>query len=419
MNSTFTPPEESIAEPQPEAVQSTSREIPESISEIAPAQTTAPVLEPPKGTIDPPLPPTMRDSFIPGQVAASTFSPFTPSAEQSPFSPPAEQPSAPPQMAQQSISPQAEQQSPSTLRPDSRAATGLDHARADTQSIRSSTTSGSQGGHRHPELHETGLNASIVETISARFENGRLTSSSMIGEIALAYNPANFSSPFGTENIRLDGFSSLEKVAPNPAFVNPLTEIEGGYSVNLSNLGKTQVAFKYQVRLDNSGSQAPLLIAPAFRPESNQFSVIVNYSLNPNFTLRGRETITLSNVMLAFTLEGAKATSCLSKPAGTFSRERNLIFWQLNDIILTPGAAPQKLLARFATETEATGGSVEARWEISGENAQGLGSGLSVSVSGQTAATGTDPFADESGQASNWKAVPGPKKLTSGNYSAK
>ena len=265
------------------------------------------------------------------------------------------------------------------------------------------------------------MNASVVETISARFENGKLASSSLTGEIALAYNPADFSSPFGTENIRLENFSSLEKVAPNPAFINQTPDKEGEYSVNLSNIAKTQVAFKYQVRLDDKGSQAPLLVAPAFKIEANQFSVIVAYSLNPTFVLQGKESITLSNVMLALTVEGAKATSCQSRPVGTFSREKNLIVWQLNDITLTTGAAPEKMLARFATESEAKSGSIEARWEITGENAQALGSGLNVSVQGQ-ANDGSDPFADESAAGApgaRWKPVQGVKKLTSGSYSAK
>ena len=239
----------------------------------------------------------------------------------------------------------------------------------------------------------------------------------MIGEIALAYNPANFSSPFGTENIRLENFARLEKVAPNPAFINQLTDAEGEYSVNLSTLGKTQIAFKYQVRLDESGSQAPLLIAPAFRPEKNQFSVIVSFSLNPAFDLKGGESVTLSNVTLGLTLEGAKAVSCLSKPVGTFARERNLIFWQLGDVTLTPGAAATKLIARFGTESQASSGSVEARWEVGGEGARKLGSGLSVSMPAHSGAA--DPFADESGLGSGWRGVPGVKKLVSGSYVAK
>ncbi|KAK3696640.1 Suppressor of Profilin deletion [Vermiconidia calcicola] len=388
--SPYAPAEESISESAPDS----SAPITKEAEELAPMQTTAPAVQPPTDTANRAPEQLQTDTFTPpGQVAASTFSPFTP---------------------------QAEQQIPSPLRPESRAATGLDHTRNDSQSIRSATTIGSQTGAKHPDLLDSGLSASIVENVSARFENGKLVSSSMTGEIALAYNPANFSSPFGNENIRLQNFSSLEKVAPNPAFVSQSSETEGGYSINLSNLSKTQIAFKYQVRVDNSGSQAPLLVAPAFRPEANQMSIIVSYSLNPTFALNSRESITLSNVTLGLTLEGAKALKCLSKPAGTFAREKNLIFWQLNDVVLRPNAVPEKLLARFTTESEASSGTVEAKWELTGENVQGFGSGITVTMPGQSGAGGgSNPFDDEDGQLSSWKAVPGVKKLASGSYLAK
>ncbi|TKA83686.1 hypothetical protein B0A55_00264 [Friedmanniomyces simplex] len=289
----------------------------------------------------------------------------------------------------------------------------------DTGSIRSArslTSTGSQAL-KHPDLTEAGLSSSLVETISARFESGKITSSSLIGEIALAYNPRSSSAPSGPENIRLEQFSSLEKVAPNPAFITQTSGREGEYTLNPANLSKTQVAFKYQIRAHDAGSQAPMLISPAFKIEPNQASIIVSYSLNNAFNLHGRESLTLSNVMLALTLEGAKATGCQSRPVGTFSRERNLIFWPLGEITIKAGAAPEKLLARFATESEASGGSVEARWEITGENVQGLGSGVGISVQGQTGSGGgdsADPFADEDaagGLTAVWKGVQGVKKL--------
>ncbi|KAK5692186.1 Suppressor of Profilin deletion [Elasticomyces elasticus] len=310
------------------------------------------------------------------------------------------------------------------FRPDSRSAIG-DRAGGDTGSIRSArslTSTGSQGT-KHPDLTEAGLSSSVIETVSARFETGKITSSSLIGEIALAYNPTTTPSPSGTENIRLEQFASLDKVAPNPAFITQTPDKTGEYTLSLANLSKTQVAFKYQVRADDAGSQAPMLIAPAFKIEPTQASIIVSYSLNSAFNLHGRDSITLSNVMLALTLEGARATGCQSRPVGTFSRERNLIFWPLGDVTLKAGAAPEKLLARFATESEASGGSVEVRWEITGENAIGLGSGLSVSVRGQAGgSTEDDPFADDDavgGLTAVWKGVVGMKKLASGAYTAK
>lgn len=386
VNSAFVPPEQSIAESEPQPSPFATREV----SEPAPLVMAAPAVQPPAGIAGTGLTQS-PSSFAPGQLAASTFSPF---------------------------SPQAEQQSP--LRPNSRAAASIDQPRTDSQSIRSATTTGSQGGTKHPDFTEPGLNTSIVETVSARFENGKLASSSLIGEIALAYNPADFSSPFGTENIRLENFSSLEKVAPNPAFIKQLPDRDGEYSVNLSSVAKTQVAFKYQVRLDDAGAQAPLLVTPAFKIEQNQCSVIISYSLNPSFALHSQESISLSNVMLALTIEGTKANGCQSRPVGTFSKEKNLIYWQLNDIKLSPGAPPEKLLARFATESETKGGSVEGRWEVTGENVQNLGSGLSLSIpTSSGSGDGSDPFADDSAQVASWRAVQGVKRLASGSYLAK
>lgn len=263
-----------------------------------------------------------------------------------------------------------------------------------------------------------------METVSARFENGRLTSSSLIGEIALAHNPQEYSTPSGTETIKLDNFATLEKVAPNPVFANPAPAgKEGEYTVNLASISKTQVAFKYQARLDDTGAHAPLLLTPAFRIEPAQASVIVSYSLNPSFELRGRDRVAISNVTLALTLDGARATACQSKPVGTFARDKNLIFWHLGDLELVPGNPPEKLLARFATESEARSGSVEAKWDLVGDQAAALGSGIAVSAQGQAAAAASadaaDPFADDGGAAAGWKKVKTVKKVTSGNYAAK
>lgn len=61
-------------------------------------------------------------------------------------------------------------------------------ATSDTQSIRSATSLGSLLHGKHPELTTPGLNSSIVETISATFEEGVLKSVKISGEIAFAYN---------------------------------------------------------------------------------------------------------------------------------------------------------------------------------------------------------------------------------------
>jgi len=116
-----------------------------------------------------------------------------------------------------------------------------------------------------------------------------------------------------------------------------------------------------------------------------------------------------------------KPSACQSKPAGTFSRERGAITWRLGDITMTPGAAPEKLLARFVTESQGKQGKVEAKWEISSAS-ESLGSGLGVSMM-EVETSASNPFADDDPSASNgslgsWKKVNAGRKLISGTYLA-
>ncbi|UJO21694.1 Cytoskeletal protein syp1 [Fulvia fulva] len=314
-----------------------------------------------------------------------------------------------------SFSPTNEPQSPgAAFRPTSRAATLDAH---DNQSIRSGRSTASQTN-RHPDLQKPGLSSSIVETVSAKFESGNTVSSSIIGEIALAHNSTDRSPSTGQEIIRLDHFSSLDKVAPNPAFLSQNLDRDGEYSVNLATLGsKTQVAFKYQLRADDALTHTPLLLSPVHKITPDATMVIIKYSLHPNFAFpSGTNSVTLHNIMIVHVLEGARASGSQSKPPGTFAREKNLHFWNLGDVTLSQGAEPQQLLVKFTTESEATGGHIEAKWDISGDEAQALGSGLTVSA----AEADHDPFADENANpAGGWKLVPNVKKLVSGNYVAK
>jgi F-BAR domain only protein len=305
-----------------------------------------------------------------------------------------------------------------------------DHAASDTQSVRSgrSLSSSASTTIKHPDLHEPGLNSSLVETVHAWFENGSVTKATVIGQVALAFNPVDLSAPFGTESIQLENFSVLEKVAPNPAFIEQSSENPGNYTVDLSKITKTSVAFHYQVHLDaaNLSSFAPILLSPAWRPEATQTSVILNYSLNPQFNIGSASSVTLHNVVLVIRLEpGSKATSCQSKPAGTFSREKSLIYWRLGEVTLHKDQPAQSMRVRFFTEGEAKPGNTEARWEITGDSSLTLGSGLSVSQLGTAEAKQdgeSDPFADAdenappASPAVTWKPVASVKRIASGTY---
>ena len=279
---------------------------------------------------------------------------------------------------------------------------------------------------KHPEMTQPGLNASVVETVSAWFSQGSVTKAVVIGELALAHN-ANGTTPLSTaaESVRLENFPVLEKVAPNPTFITQSPSRSGEYSVNLSHIGRTAVAFKYQVHLEDSNlaAHAPFILAPSWKIEPTQTSVIVSYSFNPAFVSPAGRSVSLKNVVVVINLESTKASSCQSRPVGNFSKDKSLIYWRLGDISLNGyDEAPQKLLARFSTESEAKPGSVEARWEINGEPAAGLGSGLGLSqMSTSKEEGGTDPFADESTAASSpglWKEVAVARKMVSGKYVA-
>jgi hypothetical protein len=58
---------------------------------------------------------------------------------------------------------------------------------SDTQSIRSSHSLTSSSNVKHHDMHQPGLNSSIIEVVSALFENGELKNVSMQGELALAH----------------------------------------------------------------------------------------------------------------------------------------------------------------------------------------------------------------------------------------
>ena len=273
-------------------------------------------------------------------------------------------------------------------------------------------------------MHQPGLNASVVETVSAWFTHGSVTKAIVIGELALSHT-ASGTSTQTSESIRLENFPVLEKVAPNPNFITQVPSKAGEYFVDLSQISRTTVAFKYQVHLDegNLAAHAPMVLTPTWKVESMQTSVILNYTFNPAFASPTGRSVSLKNVMVLITLDNSKASACQSKPVGTFSKEKSLIYWKLGDITLNGYAeAPHKLLARFSTESEAKPGNVEVRWEISGDGATGLGSGLGLS---QVASTkeegGSDPFADEgttTTPAGAWKEVPILRKVVSGKYVA-
>lgn len=326
----------------------------------------------------------------------------------------------------QQIGSPASQSSPFKM--SQRSVLGLDdHASSDTHSIRSGRSLGSTVSNtiRHPELSEPGLNSSFIETLSASFTDGNIAKAGLIGEIGLAFNPTDLDGPFGTEMIRLDHLSPNDKLAPNPAFIDALSDKPGHFSVNLGQVTKTQVAFKYQVLIPEGETvtRVPLLIKPQWRVDAKQADCRLHYALNPSYA---SDSITLSELSLIVHIDtsaGAKIQSCRASDGFKFRKDSNLVYWRLGDVTLTKETSPKPLLARFLTEGEIKPGNVEARWEINGSLASGIGISKLEESKGKGKEVEEDPFADEGDAGSakekeNWREVASVRKLRSGTYTA-
>ena len=285
----------------------------------------------------------------------------------------------------------------------------------------------------HPELHEPGLNASIVETVTTLFSEGTVTKTFVVGEVALAYNATSELSDSNADTIRLENFQELEKVAANPAFVTAIVSEKGKerasgedrageYSVTVSAIKRPAptVALKYQLHVDeaNPSAYSPVLFTPAWQLQDSQASVIVVYVTNPAFT-KSSTTVTLKNVVVTVALDtsqdaGKAASAMMAPTAGaSFKRKQSLVVWRFPE--LSVDGEQKKLLARFITTgSPPKAGSIEAKWELPNR----IGSGLSVST---LAGEASDPFADESasaGRTRSWNSIPCARKLVSGRYSA-
>jgi hypothetical protein len=124
---------------------------------------------------------------------------------------------------------------------------------------------------------------------------------------------------------------------------------------------------------------------------------------------------------------------------GIFSKEKGRLAWKMGDFVIDPEAVQNgsaKVLARFATDAPARSTPVEVRWEISGEDAESVGSGLTLStpkakaeeVAEEVAEEESDPFADAGAEEKStdgveapvvvWNPVSTVRKVVSGKFMA-
>jgi F-BAR domain only protein len=309
-----------------------------------------------------------------------------------------------------------------------------EHIGSDTASMTSSRSLANPA--HHPDLHDSGLCASVVETVHSTFRESGISKSFVLGEIALSYNPTG-SVANDNETIRVQHFELLDKVAANPIFLSQAkatgmeTEEQAGtYTVTTTQLRRPtpMICLKYQLHIEESNlaRYSPVLLTPAWQIIEGQVSVIVLYSLNPVF---GSEPLGLKNVTINVSLDVSdptvpRAQSAMMAPTAgaSFRRKTSSVVWRLPEFVVKP--EQDRLLVRFITQGMAKKGNVDLKFEVAGRTASGVGVEKLVLAEGKE----DDPFADEgenhateedaSTGKKDWVLVPSRSKVVSGRYTA-
>ncbi|CCE63437.1 hypothetical protein TPHA_0E03470 [Tetrapisispora phaffii CBS 4417] len=273
----------------------------------------------------------------------------------------------------------------------------------DPQTTGTSTTISGQSIFQHESAGEikSGLNASVAEVINARFRDGILESSQLVGELALVYakDPAQ-ELPIGV-NLKIENGDKFEKVILNQAFMEKVSPEE--YKVNPIFINsRTLGAIKYSI----SNPVVPIIIQPVWKFEAHQASVILTVKMSPTIS-NTIQSVTLNDFSVHVTIDGAETTNALSKPQGSFNKDKKRISWKFKQPLVLTRQNEERLIARFMTEGTAyqTSKSVLTKFTIlkSGE----FGGSLNL-------------FSQESNEENPfggaWEVIEATKTLTAGNY---
>ncbi|CAK7262463.1 Suppressor of Profilin deletion [Sporothrix epigloea] len=333
---------------------------------------------------------------------------------------------------------------PSALMALAQSESSVGGAASDTLSVRSATSLGTPLAHlKHIDSGNAGLNTSIIESVSASFVDGEITSVKVAGEIAFSYTPSMGSGKQSgeTETIRINNFSALEAIGPNRIFVAN-TDQPGQYTIQTGHLQqKASVGFTFRAHAETGTALAahcPISLSTAWKPTGDKLGLVLQYRLNTDPQLASAlngQPLVLRNVVFVAAYEGARASGVQTKPTGTHLKEKHLVYWRMAEVSLTE--AWSKIVCRIVGEqgAEPQPGHVEVRWEYLVPAGNSSDSSSLISVSRLQAVPSTaeeeeklDPFADDtaSSPAANgatdspvWIDVPGAHQIVSGKYESK
>ncbi|AGO12212.1 AaceriAEL147Wp [[Ashbya] aceris (nom. inval.)] len=262
---------------------------------------------------------------------------------------------------------------------------------------------------QHTELTSLGLNASIGEVINAKFKDGILSSSQLIGEIAL-----NYISSDSTGNslpldiiLKIESAEQFDKIIVNHTILERTTD-ENNIIYKLAPqfiFGKTLGALKYSLK----SPLVPIAIHPVWRFEQTQASVMLTLKIFSGLPAVVRELV-LEDLIVSVAIDNTVAKSALSKPQGSFSKEKRRITWRFKEPLVLKRDSEERLVARFLTEgvAQESQKGVQAKFTIRGLQ---LGGGL---VLRSQEVTLEDPFGSEA--ADVWNDVTTSRTLVAGAY---
>lgn len=211
----------------------------------------------------------------------------------------------------------------------------------------------------HPEFVDTGLNVSISELLKVTLRDGVAENCQIIGEIGITYLAPVLGRVPDKSYIKLvDRTHLVEKFIPNHSLLELLQgsnddDDEKVFAVNPSLVtSRTLGGIKYLIA---SHAESPVSIIPVWRFEPHQASCMLSIQLSEHIqaALGPGDVVQLDNFILSVALEdnGVDVVQALSKPTGTFNKEKRRIIWKFDKpIVLSHANQEEKILARFQTK---------------------------------------------------------------------
>lgn len=225
----------------------------------------------------------------------------------------------------------------------------------------------------------SGFRAAILETVNVLFRNGQIERVLVTGSVALSLN-VNVDGPL---RIRIANFERFDKSAPNKTFLHA-TDTPGEFTIDVHALQNSHTpvttVLKYQVKTDNLNARAfvPIEVNAQWKLESNQTSFLMTYHGNPECqfatadpspfgeaTSSNESAPRLHDVAFSVPVIGENVANVQSKPAGTYSLEKQRILWKMDDLDMSTSRAA-KILARWQVASTAQPQPVSVQWRLPG-----------------------------------------------------